>query len=322
MNAVPDMVPTRPALRYHGGKWLLAPWIIEHFPTHRVYVEPFGGAASVLIRKPRSYGEIYNDLADEVVNLFHVLRDNPDELIDAIRKTPFSRSEFNLSYEVASNPVEEARRLVARSFMGFGSDGHNRAVKTGFRANSNRSGTTPAHDWTNLPDALEAVVTRFQGVVIENRPALDVAKRHAGPETLTYFDPPYLPDTRSQKSRRGKIRYHAYTHEMTVTDHEDFLSEAFSLDGMVVVSGYPSEMYDEAFDGWRRTEKTAMADGARERTEVLWVNPRTATRLDAEAEERRHAEDMRATPLLAMSSVNSTELSDDQERQPEVGAAE
>ena len=84
----------RPLLRYHGGKWLLAPWIISHFPAHRVYVEPFGGAASVLIRKERSYAEVYNDLDSEVVNLFRVLRAQPDDLVHAIELTPFARDEF------------------------------------------------------------------------------------------------------------------------------------------------------------------------------------------------------------------------------------
>jgi len=194
---------SRPVLRWHGGKWRLAPWIIGHFPHHRVYVEPFGGAGSVLLRKPRAYAEIYNDLDDEVVSLFRVLRDSAQAcaLKRALELTPFARSEFRSSYEQPDDAVERARRLVVRSFMGFGSNAHasgpNGHRSTGFRANSNRSGTTPAQDWRNYPEAIAAMVERLQGVVIECRPAIELISSHDGPETLHYVDPPYLWETRS-----------------------------------------------------------------------------------------------------------------------------
>lgn len=268
--------PERPALRWHGGKWLLAPWIISHFPPHRVYVEPYGGAASVLMRKPRAYGEVYNDLDQGVVNLFRVLQDRErgERLRELLRLTPFARKEFELAYRRSRNPVEEARRLVIRAFMGFGSDGHNRAVTTGFRADSNKSGTTPAHDWASYPDCLGALIERLQGVVIESRPALQVMAAHDSPQTLHYVDPPYMPATRSTKSRRGKERYHAYEHEMTAEDHAAMLARIRDLEGAVVLSGYPSALYDEALGGWTRIERETFADGARPRIEVLWLNER------------------------------------------------
>lgn len=268
---------TRPALRWHGGKWLLAPWIIGLMPPHRTYVEPFGGAASVLLRKPRAYAEIYNDLDQQVVSLFRVLRStDAAELVRLIELSPYAREEFMASYEPADSEIEAARRLIVRSFMGFGSDGHNVAQRTGFRANSNRSGTTPAQDWVNYPDGLRRIIDRFRGVVIENRAALDVMRQHDRADTLHYVDPPYLPETRSMKSRRGGGKYHAYAHEMTVADHVELLAGLVELQGAVMLSGYPSALYDDALTGWQRIERKALADGARERIEVLWLNPRAA----------------------------------------------
>lgn len=255
----------RPALRWHGGKWILAPWIINHFPKHQVYVEPFGGAASVLIRKPRSYAEIYNDLDQSVVNFFRVLRsDRADELVEKLRLTPFARDEFVESYGDSDDTVERARRLVIRSFMGFGSNGHNRA--TGFRANSNRSGTTPAHDWVNYPDSLAMLIKRLQGVTIENKDAKAVMAQHDAPTTLHYVDPPYVFATRADLSKD----YHT---ELTDSDHAELLTFLRGLRGMVVLSGYPSEIYDSTLPDWRRVERAALADGASPRTEVLWINP-------------------------------------------------
>lgn len=274
MSAVP--VPSRPALRWHGGKWLLAPWIIGHFPEHRVYVEPFGGAASVLLRKPRSYAEVYyaevyNDLDGDAVNFFRVLRSNRHaELVRALRLTPFAREEFTGAYEPSDDPVEEARRLVIRSFMGFGSDGFNRDRPTGFRANSNRSGTTPAHDWTNYPDSLELIVERLSGVVIESRPAIEVMRQHDAPATLHYVDPPYMHTTRESA--------HRYRHEMDDAAHVELLEVLRGLTGAVVLSGYASPLYDKTLSDWHRVERVALADGARERTEVLWLNRPPAPR--------------------------------------------
>jgi site-specific DNA-adenine methylase len=71
----------RPVLRYHGGKFRLAPRLIEIFPPHRVYTEVFGGGASVLFHKPRCYSEIYNDLDGEVVNVFLVLQDRATRVL-------------------------------------------------------------------------------------------------------------------------------------------------------------------------------------------------------------------------------------------------
>lgn len=259
---------TRPALRYHGGKWILAEWIISNFPKHRVYVEPFGGAASVLLQKKRSYAEIYNDLDGEIVNLFRVVRDYGSELRRLLEVTPFAREEYRLSFECSANPLEQARRTVIRSFMGFGSNALCRDIQSGFRSNSNRSGTTPAHDWANYPAGLDALIQRLAGVCVENRDAVEVMLAHDSKDTLHYCDPPYVHATRSLAMHGN----HGYSYEMTDDQHRTLAAALHQLNGMVILSGYHCELYDELFADWHRVERAALADGARDRVEVLWMN--------------------------------------------------
>jgi DNA adenine methylase len=271
--------PTRPIMRYHGGKWRLAPWIISHFPAHRVYVEPFGGAASVLMQKPRSYAEVYNDLDGEIVNVFRVMQcpESRARLIRKLRFTPYARAEFNLAWEAADDPIESARRTIVRAQMGFGSAGATKG-STGFRRDTERRYTTAMADWMRYPDCLPPIIERMSGVLIENRAAVDVIRINDLEHTLFYVDPPYLHSTRVG-ARRGRY----YRHKMTDADHADLLGLLNHVRGMVVLNGYSSDLYaDMLGGGWTIFTKQSRASGGRGtvmRTEALWINKACADAL-------------------------------------------
>jgi DNA adenine methylase len=266
MNTAPS-APKRPLLRYHGGKWELAPWIISHFPAHRVYVEPYGGAASVLLRKPRSYAEIYNDLDGEIVNLFRVLRDpmQARELVRLVALTPYARAEFELSYLPDGDPVEQARRTVVRSFMGYHAEATT-GQPAGFRTGVRGDKPSAANDWAHID--LGAAIGRLRGVTIENRPALRVIRAYDRPEALFYLDPPYPAGVRGTDG--------FYRHEMTDGEHRELAELANSVKGMVIISGYRCPLYDELYADWRCVTKYCYADSAAPRQEALWLSPRLA----------------------------------------------
>ncbi len=265
MTALPR--PTRPLLRYHGGKWRIAPWIVRHIPPHQRYVEPFAGAASVLIRKPRAASEILNDLDGELVNLFRVVRDQGAELRRMLELTPYAREEFAESYEQAQDPIEQARRTLVRSWMGFGSAAVGR--RTGFRVNSRRNGGMPSKEWSTYPDALPAIIERLRGVVIEHRDALDVIRANDGPGTLHYVDPPYPASVRDE----GRD----YRYELSDDDHCELAEALHGLRGAVMVSGYDCPLYRDLYRGWRIVRHAAVADRGGSRTECLWLSPACRT---------------------------------------------
>lgn len=141
--------PRRPLMRYFGGKWRCAPWIIRHFPPHTCYVEPFAGAGSVLLRKEPSTYEYLNDRDGEVVNLFNMLRTRTEEFIRAVELTPFSRAELKLAYQPHPDPMERARRLYVRAWQARG--GPREQWNTGWRYQITIArGKGVTHDWSDV----------------------------------------------------------------------------------------------------------------------------------------------------------------------------
>lgn len=254
----------RPMIRYHGGKHILAPWIFSHLSPHRVYVEAFGGAASVLMRKSRSEVEVLSDIDLRLVSLYRTISDRQKsidlawklwltkyrpETLDRIRRCPETNDELELAAEIV------IRGGLGRSI----SDG------AGFRGNVARSdGTSASSDWYRYRKAIPDFRRRLQGVVIRQGNALDVMSEFDGPNTLHYVDPPYHP------TQRGR---HGYRHDLEAADNVRLLDFLRGLRGMVVLSGYSVPEYDDGLFGWMRVDRISPNNDRRKRVESLWLNP-------------------------------------------------
>lgn len=254
----------RPAvLRYPGSKWSLASDIVSHFAPHYHYVEPFFGSGAVFFTKAPSGHEVLNDTNGAVVNLFRVLRDHTEDLCWALETTPWARDEYDVSDELSGSAIEDARRFVVRCWQAHASD---LAKKTGWKSRGvrQRAGGMSLR-WKKVPEQLRDLAWRLTDAEIENRPALEVIKRHAGSDCLIYADPPYPHGVRTQTM---------YGEEMADSDHVELLDMLMRHPGPVVLSGYANELYDETLHRWDRvTIKAPKVEKAAARTEVLWVKP-------------------------------------------------
>lgn len=259
------------AFGWYGGKYSHLDWLLPLLPEAQHYCEPFGGSAAVLINRLPSPVETYNDVDGEVVNFFRVLRDQREELIEAIGLTPFSREEFELAIETPEGEItelERARRFFVRA----------RQVRTGLAQTASsgrwahclltsRAGMAGAVSrWLGSVEGLSEIVQRLLRVQIEHGPAVEVIERYDSTQTLFYCDPPYPHDSRGDSN--------AYGFEMTDQDHRKLANVLHAANGQVAISGYHGTLMDGLYSDWYCTEAPAkMTHTVKQlRQEVLWTN--------------------------------------------------
>lgn len=252
----------RPILKYPGSKQRIAGWIIEKMPKHHSYLEPFLGSGAVLFNKKPSNIETVNDLDDEVVNLFNIVREDSERLIKKIALTPYSRKEYDLAFEETEDKHEKARRFLIRCWQGHGF--RTMGSKPGWKNDvQGREAAYAVRNWNRLPQNILDVIERLKGVQIENTLAIDVIKRFNHENVLIYCDPPYVLSTRTAKQ---------YKHEMTECDHEALLNVLLSSKAAVMISGYECELYEDLLKGWRKEKIATTAEYGLARDECLWMN--------------------------------------------------
>ncbi len=257
-------------LKWHGGKHYLAKRIIGLMPPHTHYVEPFFGGGAVLLNKcPDGVSEVANDIHGELTGFWRVLQNDQHfaHFYRRIECTPFSQTEWEQSFEPATDPVESAARFFIRCRQSRA--GKMDCFATLSRTRTRRQMNEQASAWLAAIDGLPDVSKRLKRVVILNEKAPKVICSQDGKDTLFYLDPPYVHETRTTTRD--------YEFEMTTDEHVELLETIVQCVGKVMISGYPNKLYDTRLSGWRLQDfkidnKASSAKTKRTMTERLWMN--------------------------------------------------
>jgi len=256
-------------LQYPGKKNSIAQWIIGHFPNDyqsMTYLEPFFGSGSIFFRKERSTIETINDLDSDISNLFMQIRDKPSELVYLLEHTPWSKDEYNLSFEKSNSPLEQARRCIVRFWFAFGA---NVTEQYGMRFEIVRNSGALTRFHVKLPEMIVRAAELLKHcknniVQIENRSVFELLPVYNCENVLMYLDPPYLPETRTKRK--------LYNHEFTVAEHEELLRLITVSKANIIISGYMNNLYNDYLSGWRMEQTTAHDQVNNKKTECIWMN--------------------------------------------------
>jgi len=262
---------------FYGGKQGMAHLICSLMPPHRVYIEPFAGSLAVFFAKRPAVHEIVNDLDGAVVTFFRVLREAPAELERACRLTPYAREEYETARidEEGISDLERARRFWIRVNQGFAKTAGGR---TGWSVTSARTQSVGASVQGRI-DRFQRCAERLALVSIENCDAADLVTRLATTsDCVVYADPPYLGSSRNGSRQSGA--WTDYRFDMGSEDlHRRLAASLRATPATVILSGYPTPLYDELYDGWWSRDlavtahsSNAVTNARSSRVERLWSN--------------------------------------------------
>lgn len=234
------MVAKSPLI-WFGGKGKVAQKIIQHMPPHKIYVEPFGGAAHVIAQKPQMYHEVYNDIDGNLVNFLLVAREQTKELIGACETLPYSRELYERwkREEPPSDPLERAVRFFYLNRSGIVRGNGPGSENTGWR-HSTSSNSNPAIGYQSACKGIDTFARRMRGVMIEHADFRKIIEKYDSPNTLFYVDPPYI----------GREKQYAGGFEES--DHRDLAHLLNQIKGKAIVSYYDDPLLHEIYPGWRR----------------------------------------------------------------------
>ncbi|MBC2392235.1 DNA adenine methylase [Listeria booriae] len=258
----------KPILNYPGSKRKMAKMLAKKMPQHSTYLEPYAGSLAMLFEKEKSAKETVNDLDGRVVNLFRVLRNNPDELKRLLLYTPFSREEYQNSYITNEDDIEDARLFLIRCWMAIGAK---TSDITGWRSCIAPNSPDTPQQWNSLVERIEPIARRLKEVQIENQDALKLIERYNRPYVFIYADPPYPLSTRTNRM---------YANEMTDENHAELLTILKAHQGPVWLSSYENDLYNEALPNWEKRYFNVTAEAGAARTETLYINPAGAKEID------------------------------------------
>ena len=291
-------ISLNPPLKWHGGKYYLAKRIVAMMPPHQQYVEPFFGGGTVLLAKDaHNVAEVVNDLNGHLTNFWRVLQDEAQfsQFHRIIQAVPFSETEWKEAHarlDAQEDPVQRAAAFYIECRQSH--SGRRTAFAAMTKTRLRQGMNEQAAAWLSAVDGLPSIHARLRRVAILNRDALKVIRAFDTPQTLFYLDPPYLHSTRSTTSEYGE-------QEMSVSQHKQLLDMLAGLQSKVMLSGYPSPLYEQKLEGWHKVDfdlpnNSAAGDTKERRTERIWCNFDPAAIHPQPENQEPDAEEALATP--------------------------